>query len=171
MNLRKIFYVLCAVALLLGMGFRVYNLRQSGLFLYDEGFYLQHNLPVLEFIDAHPSKTFSDALTSLQWYFRFALASGKSLWFMLMDSRFFIGGLHDWGYPKVVACFFGILLLPLIYLFSRRYYGSRDTALLSTALSALLPGLVFYSRIGLQEALSAVLVLSGFYFYCFPGCQ
>lgn len=57
--------------------------------------------------------------------------------------------------------------MPLSYLFARRYYKSSDVALFSVALMAILPGLVFYSRIGLQEAMSVCLVLAGFYFYLF----
>ncbi len=167
MTLRKIFYTICSVAVLIGILLRFYHLRQSGFFFYDEAFYLRHNLPTLEFIDHHHPVTFSDRLIALQFYFHSALASGKSLWFMAMDSRYLWGGLYDWAFPKVLAACFGVLSLPLAYLFSRRYYGSKDIALFSTALMAILPSMVFYSRIGLQEAMSVCLVLGGFYVYLF----
>ncbi len=166
------FYIACAVAVLAGIALRFFHLRESGFFFYDEAFYLRHNLPILEFIDKHQLQSWSDRLTALQFYFRSALGSGKSLWFIAMDSRYLWGGIYDWMFPKVLAAFFGVLALPLAYLFARRYYRSRDVALFSTALMALLPGLVFYSRIGLQEAMSVCLVLAGVYFYLFhrsPG--
>ena len=39
-----------AVALALGVVLRLYNLLGSGFFFYDEGLYLNHNLPALELI-------------------------------------------------------------------------------------------------------------------------
>jgi hypothetical protein len=167
MTVRRVFLWGCCALVLLGVFLRFFCLRESGFFFYDEAFYLHHNLPVLEFIQQHHFQTWSDKLTAAYYYFRSALGSGKSLWFFLMDSRFFWGGLHDWMFPKVLAACFGVLILPLAYLFARRYYECRNTAILATALMAVLPGLVFYSRIGLQESLSTCLVLAGFYLYLF----
>lgn len=172
MNWRKIFFVTCSIVIVLGVALRFIHLRESGFFFYDEAFYLHHNLPVLEFIDKHQPQLWSDRLMAIEYYFRSALGSGKSLWFMAMDARYLWGGLYDWAFPKVLAAFFGVLALPLAYLFSRRYYASREVALFSVALMAVLPGLVFYSRLGLQEAMSVCLVLTGLYFYLFhraPG--
>ncbi|MBF0388194.1 MAG: phospholipid carrier-dependent glycosyltransferase [Candidatus Omnitrophica bacterium] len=172
MKLKRNLVFASAALVLLGIVLRFVNLRESGFFFYDEAFYLRHNLPVLEFINRINLQTWSDRFTALEHYLRSALASGKSLWFIAMDSRYLWGGLYDLMFPKVLAACFGVLALPLAYLFARRYYRSREVALLSVALMAILPGLVFYSRIGLQEALSVCLVLAGFYFYLFhrqPG--
>lgn len=168
MKLRHLFIFLCVGAVFLGVFFRFYNLKESGLFFYDEGFYLHHNLPALELIEANPPQGLADVLGALRFYLTMALSSGKSLWFMMMDARFFFGALHDWTFPKVLAAFFGLLLLPISWWFARQYYEDRDTALFSVALMSILPGLVFYSRIGLQEALSTCLVLGGLSLYVFP---
>lgn len=167
MNLKKIFYWVCALAVLAGVFLRFFHLRESGFFFYDEAFYLRHNLPILEFIQKNLPQTLNDRWIALQLYLRSALGSGKSLWFLVMDSRFFFGGLHDWMLPKVIAACFGVLSLPLAYMFARRYYADKAVALLAVALMAIMPSMVFYSRIGLQEALSVCLVLSGMYLYLF----
>ncbi|MBF0486132.1 MAG: hypothetical protein HQL16_06435 [Candidatus Omnitrophica bacterium] len=170
-NLSRFKKFLLASALglvVLGVILRLYNVRASGFFFYDEGFYLHHNLPVLEFIHSHVLRTLDDKARAAWYYFHSALGSGKSLWFFIMDSRALWGGLYDWGFPKLAACFFGLLTIPLVFLFSRRYYGSSLVAITATALFAVFPGAVFYSRIGLQEAFSTFLVLGGFYLYIFP---
>jgi hypothetical protein len=61
-----------------------------------------------------------------------------------------------------------VMTLPVLFYFARRFFNSTAIACLSVAILALLPGHVFYSRIGLQEAFSAFVVLAGFYFYLFP---
>jgi hypothetical protein len=156
-----VFTVLCGIAL------RVYNLKGSGFFFYDEGLYLNYDRGILEFIQAHHLKG-ADAWQGFLYYARLALASGKSLWFFVIDSRFLWGGLTDWEFSKVMACVFGVATFPVFFLFVKRFYNSTSVALLAVALLALLPGHVFYSRSGLQEAFSIFLVLSGFYFYFFP---
>lgn len=163
--LRK-YFILCLILMVLaGITLRVWSLRNGGFFFYDEGLYLKHNLPVLEFISAHPHMGEADRQQAAYYYFRSALGSGKSLWFLLIDSRFLWGALADWSFSKVVSCIFGLMTIPLVFLFTRRYFGSRSLALLASALFSLLPGAVFYSRTGLQESLSVFLVLAGFYFY------
>lgn len=162
-----IFFALVTLAIACGIGLRVYNLRGSGFFFYDEGLYLNHNRAILEYIQSRPLSS-ADCLKAFSYYARLALGSGKSLWFFIVDSRFFWGGLTDWDFSKVMACVFGLLTLPVFFIIVRRYYNSNSIALLAVALLALLPGHVFYSRIGLQEAFSTFLVLSGFYFYLFP---
>ncbi len=167
MTLRRVFYWVCCCACVIGVGLRFFSLRESGFFFYDEAFYFHHNLPILEFINNNAPQTWADRWTAFQLYLHSALASGKSLWFLAMDSRFLWGGLHDWMFSKVLAACFGILAVPLAYLFARKYYGVRDVALFSAALMAILPGMVFYSRIGLQEAMSTCLVVGGMYLYLF----
>lgn len=162
---RKWLLTALILMILTGVALRVWSLRSGGFFFYDEGFYLKHNLPVLDFIAAHPSMGEADRQQAAYYYFRSALGSGKSLWFLLIDSRFLWGALTDWSFSKVLSCFFGLITIPLVFLFTRRYFGSFALALLASALFSLLPGAVFYSRTGLQESLSIFLVLSGFYCY------
>lgn len=165
---RITFFLLIGLAVVLGLAFRVYNLIHSGFFFYDEGLYLQHNLLPLELISYHPPQGLSQWFKALSVYFKMALGSGKFLWFLLIDSRALFGGLYQWSYAKVLACGLGCAALPLTYLFAKQFYRSKNVALLAMAIMAFLPGAVFYSRIGLQEALSIVLVLGGLYLYVFP---
>jgi hypothetical protein len=174
MNMRslskqKLFLLFAAVVLILcGVLFRIYRIRNSGFFFYDEGFYLKHNFAVLDFIRSHALRTPEDIANGFWYYFRSALGSGKSLWFFMIDARFLWGGLFDWGFSRVAACFWGLMSIPVVFIFSRRYYGSSWVGVVAAALFAVLPGAVFYSRTGLQEALSIFLVLSGFFLYMFP---
>ncbi|NTV29006.1 MAG: hypothetical protein HGA80_02875 [Candidatus Omnitrophica bacterium] len=166
---RQILLALTALALLCGVALRIYNLRGSGFFFYDEGLYLNHNRAILEFIQSHSPMNREDSWRAFTYYAHLAMASGKSLWFFIVDSRFLWGALRDWEFGKVMASVFGLATLPLFFHFVRRFSGSISTALLAVGLLAILPGHVFYSRIGLQEAVSIFLVLAGFYLYLFPG--
>ncbi len=162
-------WIAVGCALAAGILLRFYHLKASGFFFYDEGLYLQYNRGVLEFVQAHQFKSLHDKIMALGVYLRSALASGKSFWFFIIDMRFLWGGLSDWTFSKVAAALCGIAVFPLVFLFARRYYGSRSVACLAVAILAVLPSHVFYSRVGLQEAFSTVLVLGGFYLYLFPG--
>jgi len=53
----------------------------------------------------------------------------------------------------------------LLYFFSKRYFNSKTIAILSSLLLLILPSHVFYSRLGMQESLSALLFLSAVYLY------
>jgi len=165
---KKIVFGLCFVAALIaGVALRLCHLRGSGFFFYDEGLYLNHNRAIMEFIQAH-HLTGAEAWKGFTYYAHLALASGKSLWFFVVDSRFLWGGLADWEFSKVMSCIFGLATLPVFFLLVRRFYNSTAVALLAVALLAILPGHVFYSRSGLQEAFSIFLVTVGFYLYLFP---
>ena len=160
-------YVLLGFAVTFGIILRLYGLNRSGIFFYDEALYLNHSLPILELIEkVHPAgQAFWQAMAA---YIKAPLAFTKPVWILLVDSRFLFTQVHDWDYAKYVSCVFGILTLPIAFIFSRRYFNSLPVACFSTALLALLPGHIFYSRIGLQEAFSIFVVLTGFYYYLFP---
>ena len=166
-NPRNIFFAIIAMALAFGVVLRLYNLLGSGFFFYDEGLYLNYDLPALEWIHKNHPQGIADNWRVFLIYLKMALGSGKSLWFLVLDSRFLFRGIHAWGFAKAAACFFGLVALPLTYAFAKRFYRSKDVALLAVGLMALLPGAVFYSRIALQEAFSTALVLAGLYVYLF----
>ncbi|MBF0618966.1 MAG: phospholipid carrier-dependent glycosyltransferase [Candidatus Omnitrophica bacterium] len=164
-------YILNAVLLLavvLGLVLRVYGLGNSGIFFYDEAMYYDHTLPVLDFISKHHLAGFSDWSKAAMVYLQVALSFTKPIWIFIVDSRCLLGQMTNWDYAKYASCLFGILTLPLMFLFSRRFFDSRVAAVLATALLAVLPSHVFYSRLGMQEAFSVFAVLLGFYFYLFP---
>ncbi len=151
----------------MGIALRLYGLSQSGIFFYDEAMYLGHSLPILELIERfHPTGTaFWQAMAA---YIKVPLAFTKPIWILIIDARYFFTQVHDWDYAKYAACLFGIMTLPLAFLFARRFFDSLPIACLATVILALLPGHIFYSRIGLQEAFSVFVVLAGFYCYLFP---
>lgn len=152
---------------LFGVIFRAWNIAQNDFVFYDEGLYLNHNRRIGQILTVFFPKNFSQFLNALYAYIRSCLASGKSLWFAIADSRIFFGLFRTWFYARIMASIFGCVTLLMTYRFARRWYGSKAVAGLSTAILALLPSHVFYSSIGMQEALSAFLVLCGMYFYIF----
>ncbi|MDP2654783.1 MAG: glycosyltransferase family 39 protein [Candidatus Omnitrophota bacterium] len=151
-----------------GVILRFWKVWQADFLFYDEGFYLNHNRLVGEILKHHFPATFGDFFHALYAYLRVCLATGKALWFLLVDSRIFFGAVEFWAFSRVLSAVFGALTLAMLYRFSRRYFASSSIAWLSVAILAVLPSHVFYSRIGLQEACSTFLVLAGFYFYLFP---
>ncbi|MFH0753051.1 MAG: phospholipid carrier-dependent glycosyltransferase [Candidatus Omnitrophota bacterium] len=157
-----------AVILMVGIGLRLWGLGQSGIFFYDEAMYLGHSLDGLEFLSRNQAAAASDLGKALNFYLQFPLNFTKPIWILIVDSRYFLSHIHDWDYAKYASCLFGVLTLPLAFVFARKYFKSVAIACLSMAILAVMPGPVFYSRIGLQEALSTFLVLSGLYFYLFP---
>lgn len=167
-NPRSILVLTAVLAVLIGIALRFYHLATSGFFFYDEGLYLNHDLLALELMRQSPPHGLTESWHALLFYLKMALGSGKSFWFFIIDSRFLFGRLHAWNFAKYAAAGFGVLSLPVVYAFAKRFYRSKEVALLAVAVMALLPGAVFYSRIALQEAFSIFLVLVGLYFYFFP---
>lgn len=159
----------CAFALaLIGIALRFTNITLSEFVYYDEGYYLNYTRALARLLVAHYPQTTGEFLQAAYAFLRVCMASGKSLWFLIADVRVFFGGAEAWYVPRVLAAVLGSATLLLAYRFSRRYYDSPWEAWLTVAVLAVVPSHVFYSRIGMQEALSTFLVLSGFYFYVFP---
>ncbi len=155
-------------SVLLGIFLRLYRLGNSGIFFYDEAMYLNHSLQAFDFIRAQHLAGFSDVWKAFFFYIHWPLNFTKPIWILIVDSRFLFTQWNDWDYAKFASCAFGVMTLPLLFYFARRFFNSVAVACLSVAILALLPGHVFYSRIGLQEAFSAFVVLAGFYCYLFP---
>lgn len=164
----RLFILVCLFFIIAGCVFRIWHVQQNEFVFYDEGFYLNHNRLLGEMIKTHYPLGTSDLHKAFVVYARTCMASGKSLWFFIADARIFFGCVHEWFWSRALACLFGLLTIFLTYCFAARFFQSRWTAWLSAVLLAVLPSHVFYSRVGLQEALSTFLVLIGFYFYLFP---
>lgn len=169
MKREKIFFVLTFLAIAIGIVFRFYQIAENDFVFYDEGYYLNWNRPLGEVLLHHQLTGFDEFSKAVFAYVSRCLASGKTLWFMLVDSRIFFGGLEQWYVSRLWAAILGVLTLGLTFVFTRKLFNSAHIAWLTTALLAILPSHVFYSRIGMQESLSTLLVLSGFYFYLFPA--
>ncbi len=152
----------------LGILMRFYQITRDEFYLYDEGLYLNYNHMLLKLWNLHPPQDWEQWKETLLVWFRFSLASGKALWFLLIDARIFFGGLKLLFFPRLVSAIAGVLTLWVTFLFAKRFFNSKWTGLLSTVFLAVLPSHIFYSRLGFQEALSTLFFISGFYFYVFP---
>jgi hypothetical protein len=152
---------------LIGLGVlaRFYAVTNPDFVYYDEGLYLIHNIKLLYFLDANPPHTFALWMESLGACWQAALSDTKTLWFFLVSLRVFICGVDCLVFPKVLSAVFGALTIPVVYVFGRRLFSSRSAGLLSAVLLAVLPGHIYYSRLGLQEALSALCFSLGFFCY------
>ena len=165
---KKIFIGIIILLVLAGSGMRLNNIATNDFVFYDEGYYLNHNRKFAQIVADFYPKDLGEFWKAFYAYIRFSLASGKALWFAMVDLRIFWGGMNVWFYPKVVSSFFGVMTLVLTFFFARKFYNSLTVGAIAAALLALLPSHVFYSRVGLQEAFSTFLVLGGFYLYIFP---
>jgi len=164
----KLFLIGLISAALVGIGLRFINITDSQFVFYDEGMYLDYHIDFLYHLEKNPPKSVSQLGHYLSIAAHLSVANTKVLWFFISFLRGFFFGPEAWFFTRVVSAIFGSLTLGVIYLFAKKYYHSKWAGLLSLALLAVLPSHVFYSRLGLQEALSAFCFLSGFYFYFFP---
>ena len=131
--------------------------------------YLGYYREFLNLVAANPPKNFSELFVILGLMFKGALTTAKALWFFLLNLRVFITGPEGWYCARLVSAFCGVATIGLTYLLARRYFRSTRIALLSALFLALLPSHVFYSRLGMQESLSALLFLGAIYLYLFPS--
>jgi len=158
--------LLCVIVL--GIYFRLDHIADNQLFYYDEGHYLTIHRTFDEVLSANPPKSFGEFLTVMKYNLYLSLKTGKGLWFFLSHLRSFWGQFGMFYFPKLLASFFGIISIGVVYVFAQRYFESHKVASLAAALLAIMPSHVYYSRLGLQETLSALCLLLGFYFYLFP---
>jgi 4-amino-4-deoxy-L-arabinose transferase-like glycosyltransferase len=63
---------------------------------------------------------------------------------------------------KLTGVLFGVLAIPVIYLFTKELLGSSRTALVASFLTAIAPFELFFSRKGFENGAGAVLMLVGF---------
>ncbi len=161
-------YVLIGLLIAVGILFRFYRITDNQFIFYDEGYYLNYNYQYLKIIAQNSATNLPDIFKELSLFLRLSLRTGKALFFFLSDSRVFWGGLDWWFFPKVVAAVCGVLTFWITYIFAKRYFQSSWVGWGSVALLTILPGHVFYSRIGLQETLACLLFLTGLYLYLFP---
>ncbi len=152
----------------LGFYWRIVDIQRANFFLFDEGYYLNFNRKFVELAAYFSPKNFAEFIQAFWTLIRVSLGTGKALWFFIVDGRVFLGLAHAWYFPKIISMLAGFGTIAMTYLFARRYFDSKEIALLSAALLSILPSHVFYSRLGIQEALSGLFFLSGFYLYIFP---
>ena len=165
---KNLYFIGVAVTMAVGLALRFFRIATNDFVFFDEGFYLNYHRAFYDLLTRHFSQNLEDWRHAVSAWFRLSLGSGKALWFMLADARFFVGLYRAWYVPRILAALSGALTLPLAAWMARRYFNSKAVGLLTLILLALLPSHVFYSRIGLQETTSTLFFLAGFYFYLFP---
>jgi len=168
-NQRLAVGIILILFVVIGVGFRFYQIAQSDFIFFDEGYYLNDDRrEYVDFIAEHPLKNFKDFIRALYGDLQISLGSGKPLWIFLTNLRVFVGHQDSWFFPRILSAIAGCLTLWMIYVFARKYFNSSRIALLSLIFLAILPSHVFYSRLALQEVLSTLFFLLGIYFYIFP---
>jgi hypothetical protein len=161
------FWSLGVLAIVIGLFLRFWHITNNQFLFYDEGMYLGHNRNFLNLVEANPPRSINELFIILGIMFKVALGTAKALWFFLLNLRVFIVGAKAWYFARVVSAVAGILTIALTYVLAWRYFRSRTIAFLSIIFLSLLPSHVFYSTLGMQESLSALLFLSALYVYLF----
>ncbi|MEI7998245.1 MAG: glycosyltransferase family 39 protein [Candidatus Omnitrophota bacterium] len=151
----------------IGLFIRFWRITDNQFLFYDEGMYLGYNRNFLDLVTANPPKSIHELFIILGLMFKTALGTAKALWFFLLNLRVFFVGSQDWYFARIISAVAGVLTIILTYFFANRYFQSRKIAIFSVIFLTFLPSHVFYSRLGMQESLSALLFLSALYLYLF----
>ena len=168
---RRILVVILVVLACMGTYLRFIRITENTFFYYDEGLYLNHNIKFLRAVHQSPPQNFTQLKRFIELAFHLALREPKSLWFFLCYLRTVILQPDAWYYTRVLSVIFGSLTIPLVFFFTKRFYQSSFIAVVATCLFALLPSHVYYSRLGMQEALSTFLFMAGMSLYIFFAGQ
>jgi 4-amino-4-deoxy-L-arabinose transferase-like glycosyltransferase len=151
--------------ILTGLFFRLYHISDNQFLFYDEGLYIGYNRAFLNLVANNPAHNPAELGIILSLIFKTALAMPKALWFFILSSRVFFLGPEAWYFARLVSAVSGLATVVLIYFWAGRYFQSKRVAIGSALILLVLPSHVFYSRLGMQEALSALLFLSSVYLY------
>ena len=127
--------------------------------------YLGYNRAFLNLVANNPAHDLNELGIILSLMFKTALTTAKALWFFILNLRVFVLGPEAWFFARWVSAFSGLATVVLLYFWVKRYFNSQRIAILSALLLLILPSHVFYSRLGMQEALSTLLFLSAIYLY------
>ncbi len=160
--------IFLGVLILLGVVFRFYHITNNHFVLYDEGMWLNANRGFTQMVEKHYPSTISEYFKIIKGLAFQSLPTGKALWAFVSGLRVFFVGANGWYFVRLVSAVFGVGTIAMTYLFARKYFGSTIFGLLTASILAFLPSHVYYSRLGIQESLSAFLFLCGMYFYFFP---
>ncbi len=165
---KRIFWAISLALLCLSLFFRFYAINVPNFFVFDEGYYLMFNYKFVHALSTHLPTSFLQFWQAFGTLIKVSLGTGKPIWFVLVDGRAFWGAGDHWAYPRLVSAVAGFLTLIATYFFAKKFSGSKSTALVTTVILSILPSHMFYSRLALQEAVSGVFFITGFYFYLFP---
>ncbi len=154
-----------AALLVVAVLLRCWRISDNQFLFYDEGMYLGYNRGFLDMVAANPPHNITEFFIIMGLMFKAALTTAKSLWFFILNLRVFNWGVEAWYFARLVSAVAGIATVLLIYFWAKRSFNSSRIAAFSAVFLAFLPSHVFYSRLGMQEALSAFLFLSAVYLY------
>ena len=167
-RLKTFFVGLCIALGLLGIFVRFYQITQNQFVYYDEGMWLGANREFVAAVTYNPPHTFNELVKILQINLKLSLATAKALWLFLLNLRGFWGGVGAWYFPRMISAILGSLTLVMTFFLAKRLSQSWVIGWAALALLAILPSHVYYSRLGLQEALSTFCFIAGLYLYLFP---
>jgi hypothetical protein len=148
-----------------GLLIRLYHISDNQFLFYDEGMYLGYNRAFINLVANNPAHDLNEFGIILALMFKTALTTAKALWFFILNLRVFVLGPQAWFFARWVSAFSGLATVVLLFFWAGRYFKSQRIAILSALLLLVLPSHVFYSRLGMQEALSALLFLGAVYLY------
>ena len=158
-------FIFIGIIIVTGICLRLYHISANQFLFYDEGMYLGYNRAFLNLVANNPAHNLGEFGIILSLMFKAALTTAKSLWFFILNLRVFVLGPEAWFYARWVSALSGLATVVLLFFWTRRYFKSQRVALMSALLLLILPSHVFYSRLGMQEALSTLLFLSAVYLY------
>ena len=150
---------------LAGLIIRLYHISDNQFLFYDEGMYIGYNRVFLNLVANNPAHDLNELGIILSLMAKAALGTPKALWFFILNLRVFILGPEAWYFARIVSAISGLATVILLFFWTRRYFKSQRLAIISSLLLLILPSHVFYSRLGMQEAISTLLFLSAIYFY------
>ncbi len=148
---------------------RLWRICANDFIFYDEGMYLGYNRFFLYLVQANPPAGISELFTILSVMAKTALTTAKALWFFVLNLRVFFTGADGFYFARLLSAVAGVMTIALTFVWAKRYFNCKKTAVLSAAFLAILPSHVFYSRLGMQESLSTLLFLAGMYLYFFSN--
>ena len=155
--------VIIGLIIFIGLIIRLYHISDNQFLFYDEGMYIGYNRAFLNLVANNPAHDLNELGIILSLILKTALSTPKALWFFILNLRVFVLGPQAWYFARWVSAASGLATVVLIFFWARRY--SRRTAILSALILLILPSHVFYSRLGMQEALSTLLFLGGIHLY------
>jgi len=164
-KLKHLLPVAIGLIILLGLLIRLYHISDNQFLFYDEGMYLGYNRAFLNLVANNPAHDLNELGIILSLIFKTALSMPKALWFFLLSLRVFIFGPEAWYVARWISAASGLATVIILYFWCKRHFYSKNIAILSALILLVLPSHVFYSRLGMQEALSSLLFLSAIYLY------
>ncbi|MBF0479059.1 MAG: glycosyltransferase family 39 protein [Candidatus Omnitrophica bacterium] len=163
----KKFITFCLLGVcLIGATFRLWHITANNFFNYDEAVWMGRIRPITDVIFKFRPFNHSQFWESFNTLGSVALKTDKALWTFVLGCRAYFTLPQSWFFPRMVSAIFGILSFFMVYCFANKYF-SQNVARWSVFIFALLPGQVYYSRLGIQESMVIFLFLTGVYFYLF----